>query len=221
MESKMTEQIANRVIKLIKIGIDREGKIGQEFFDELKILHDRSKSFFPREFNDLMRGFKYTLVGAEKVEFLLRLAKILEVIKSLPDELREPEVKIDVESSSLVPLFEIQKSDKDRIFELCNDMRKIVFASEVFDHPHRVRLLNRIAAIEAETHKPKGMFDVVRGGINDLGETLGKFGTDIKPLTDRMREVVGIARKGTKEYDQLPAPDEVKQLPPPRDDETV
>ncbi len=79
-------------------------------------------------------------------------------------------------------------------------------------------MLNRIAAIEAETHKPEGMFDVVRGGIDDLGETLGKFGVNIKPLSDRMNEVVSIARRGTKAYDQLPEPEEVKQLPPPEDD---
>jgi hypothetical protein len=32
-----------------------------------------------------------------------------------------------------------------------------------------------------------------------------------------MREVVSIARKGTKEYDQLPEPDEVKRLPAPEE----
>ncbi|MEM1363150.1 MAG: hypothetical protein AAGF94_15795 [Pseudomonadota bacterium] len=122
-------------------------------------------------------------------------------------------------TSALIPSFIIDEDDKEKISKLCSDMRKIVFASNVFDEPHRLRLLNRIAAIEAETQKPKGMFDVVRGGIDDLGETLGKFGTDIKPLTDRMKEVVSIARRGTKEYDQLPEPEEVKSLPAPTDDE--
>jgi len=94
-------------------------------------------------------------------------------------------------------------------------MRKIVFATTDFDEPHRLRLLNRIAAIEAEVKKPKGMFDVVRAGVSDVGETLGKFGKDIKPLTDRIKEVTSIARKNTSEYDQLPAPEELKRLPPP------
>jgi hypothetical protein len=120
-------------------------------------------------------------------------------------------------NTRLVPLFELGPNDQIRIQGLCEQMRKVVFSTADFDEPHRLRLLNRIAAIEAEIKKPLGMFDVVRGGINDLGETFGKFGKDIKPLTDRMREVVSIARKGTKEYDQLPEPDEVKRLPAPEE----
>jgi len=94
-------------------------------------------------------------------------------------------------------------------------MRKIILATPDFDDPHRVRLLNRLSAIEKEVLKSTGLFDVIRGGMNDLGETLGKFGKDIKPLTDRMREVVSIVRKSTKAYDQLPDPDEIEKLPAP------
>ena len=63
------------------------------------------------------------------------------------------------------------------------------------------------------------MLDVICGGVSDIGETLGKFGVDIKPLTDRMTEVMQITRAGSKEYEQLPAPEEVKQLPKPSDEE--
>jgi hypothetical protein len=217
----MTQEVANRVIALIKKGIEAQGSVGPESFDEIKMFHGRVKQFFPKEFNDLLNESTYTVVSSSNLNTFKRLNKILQVYQSLPEELRNPQIDEAATSTALVPLFELKKSDKDRIFELCADMRKIVFASDVFDQPHRLRLLNRIAAIEAETQKAKGLFDVVRGGINDLGETLGKFGTDIKPLTDRMREVVGIARKGTKEYDQLPPPEEVKQLPPPSDDEMV
>lgn len=144
---------------------------------------------------------------------LHRILSILRTWEALPEGL---DTTIEIpDRDALVPLFEVSQPDAERIFELCVQMRKIVIASEIFDEPHRLRLLNRIAAIEGETHKPKGLFDVVRGGINDLGETLGKFGKDIKPLTDRMKEVVSIARKGAKQYDQLPEPDEVKRLPAP------
>ena len=30
--------------------------------------------------------------------------------------------------------------------------------------------------------RPKGIFDVVSGGLRDLGDTLGKFGTEIRQL---------------------------------------
>ncbi len=143
-----------------------------------------------------------------------RLRKMLEVqIEML--SLTDDTAYYSPDSAKLFPTYELDADEKERIFSLCSQMRKIVLSANGFDEPHRLRLLNRIAAIEAETHKPKGMLDVVLGGVTDVGETLGKFGKDIKPLTDRMKEVAGIARKGTKEYDQIPAPEEVKQLPAP------
>lgn len=145
---------------------------------------------------------------------VIRVLGMLNVVVNILDIEEAPQ-----SSDALIPTFELSENDASRLFELCGQMRRIILGSDVFDEPHRLRLLNRIAAIEAETHKPKGMFDVVRGGINDLGETLGKFGKDVKPLTDRMREVVSIARKGSKQYEQLPEPDEVKRLPAPDQDE--
>jgi hypothetical protein len=50
-----------------------------------------------------------------------------------------------------------------------------------------------------------------------VGEALGKFGKDVKPLFDRMTEIMGIARGKSEEYEQLPPPEEVKRLPPPDD----
>jgi len=97
-------------------------------------------------------------------------------------------------------------------------MRKIIHASEAFDVPHKKRLLNRIAAIEKQVYSDKGLLDVVLGGVSDIGETLGKFGGDIKPLTDRMAEVKKITRSGSEEYKQLPEPDEVKSLPAPEEE---
>ena len=96
-------------------------------------------------------------------------------------------------------------------------MRKIVFSSSIFDAPHRRRLLNRIAAIEHEVHQKQGKLDVILAGVVDVGDALGKFGDKIEPLTKRMKEVAQIARSGSKEYEQIPAPDEIKALPAPED----
>lgn len=114
--------------------------------------------------------------------------------------------------TALLPQFELSDTDKKRVLKLCTDMRKIVLSSTDFDHPHKIRLGNRIAAIEAEVYKDRGLFDVILGGVADVGETLGRFGRDIKPLTDRMTEIRRITQKGTPEYDQIPAPDEVKRI---------
>jgi len=214
----MHSKVIDRVVQIIE-NISRSNDISSADIDELRILHSRTRSSFPNEFNELMESLPYGATATSKKHWAERLIRILKVVASLPDELKQTEFSQEPESTELIPLFELGKSDKVRIFELCTGMRKIIFATQEFDQPHRKRLLDRVAAIEAETHKPKGMFDVVRAGVSDLGETLGKFGKDIKPLTDRMAEVVRITRKGTKEYDQLPPPEEVKRLPAPTEDE--
>ena len=121
-------------------------------------------------------------------------------------------------SPSLLPTFTLDQDDKERVMALCEQLRKIVFQSSVFDTPHKKRLLNRIAAIEEQVQKEKGLYDVILGGITDFGETMNKFGTDIKPIADRIQEIRTITRKNTNEYKQIPAPEEVKKIPAP--DET-
>ena len=79
--------------------------------------------------------------------------------------------------------------------------------------------MNRISAVEIEIHKEHGLYDVILGAIIDFGEAGGKFGGDVKPLTDRIREIASIARKNTKEYEQLPSPDDIGKLPAPEKDE--
>jgi hypothetical protein len=209
-------EIGSKLIKKIKSLQNSSASFREADLDELQILHRHSKDQFPDSFNRIFGSFKYTFVSQSQQEFLARLLRVLEVENSIPEDIR----KVDPTGSvlgELVPTFTLEKKDIGRISELCSAMRKIVFATPDFDAPHKTRLLNRIAAIEAEVHKPKGLFDIVRGGINDLGETLGKFGKDIKPLTERMEEVVKITRRATKEYDQLPPPDEIQQLPKPED----
>lgn len=185
--------------------------------DELFLLSTAAKDSLPPLFHSVVKSFhsSFSNIYDEQVEFVERLARILEVT-----EQHGLVTDTDTESSeALIPTFSVDGDDKTRILLLCEQMRKIVLAADFLDDPHRRRLLNRIAAIESQVHQPKGIFDIVRGGVSDVGETLGKFGKDVKPLTERMKEVVQIARKNTVEYDQLPSPEEVKQLPSPDDDD--
>uniref|UniRef100_UPI003B51914E hypothetical protein n=1 Tax=Roseovarius indicus TaxID=540747 RepID=UPI003B51914E len=190
--------------------MDKSKFIESEHFDELEVYIDAKPTLFPKRAVTLLKNPGTT--SAARHQVIHRVLTILEALKKVPENIQEDALAT---SDALIPSFSLPEKDKDRIAELCEKMRRIIFSTTDFDEPHRLRLLNRIAAIEAEIHKPKGMFDVVRGGIDDLGETLGKFGKDIKPLTDRMQEVVSIARKNTKEYDQLPEPEEIKRLPSP------
>lgn len=183
-------------------------------FDELSIYFEADKEIFPHQIGALLAALPSEDI--QRTETAERINSIIRAHSFLPKELDPP--KRAVVSDELVPHFSLPPDEAKRISVLCEQMRKIVFSSTQIDHAHKVRLLNRISAIEAETQKGRGLFDVVRGGINDLGETLGKFGSDIKPLTDRMQEVVSITRRRTKQYDQLPEPEEIKRLPKPNDE---
>ena len=173
--------------------VDAAGEVVPDRLVNLKGSIDSFNSDYPDTYRELWE----------------RLVRIIETHKRIP---QTSTVGFEEADDRLIPKFELPDKDKERIFELCSQMRKIILASQVFDQPHRRRLLDRIAGIEHQVEQPKGMLDVVRAGVSDVGETLGKFGTDIKPLTDRMKEVADIARRGSKEYDQIPAPDEVKQI---------
>lgn len=182
--------------------------------DEIVMLAEACKEQLPDRLNKVIEEFDehFSVSGFDKrAEFLDRALRIIKVSGSIPTQ------SVSTDPGGLLPTFELEKKDKERVLKLCEDMRKIIFASPDFDEPHKKRLLNRVAAIEKQVLSPKGIFDVVLGGVSDVGETLGKFGKDVKPLTDRMDEIAKITRKGTKEYDQIPAPDEVKKLPSPRD----
>ena len=213
----MSEAISEKLQSLLQ-RLEQSGQtIEPEDVDEIKILHSYCRDEFPDSFNNVIESYSYRDDNREKIRFIRRLLRIFEVERSIPSEIKIKAAKSHHRETDLKPTFEIKQEDKDRIFDLCCKMRNIILATIEFDEPHRRRLLNRIAAIEAETQKPLGMFDVVLGGVSDIGETLGKFGKDIKPLTDRMAEVARIARKGTKEYDQIPAPEEIEKLPKPED----
>lgn len=206
--------LRKRLLNKMEICVSRS-RCKLQDVDEIQILHSHCAQTFPDSSNDLFKEYQNSSTESARVNWLSRLLNILSIENSIPDEVKSISKHDATNNLDLVPMFEISEKDKLRIFDLCDKMRKIVLATVEFDQPHKIRLLNRIAAIEAETQKPRGMFDVVLGGVSDVGETLGKFGKDIKPLTDRMKEVAGITRKGTKEYDQIPAPDEIKQLPKP------
>jgi len=154
---------------------------------------------------------------SEMTRLLGLMEGVLEDERYKVEQEKEQQLAIEnkTELQDFVPTFSLNAKDKDRVLELCADMRKIILATVEFDNAHKVRLSNRIFSIEAEVHKKKGLFDVVLGGVSDIGETLGKFGKDIKPLTDRMAEVKKITRKNTQAYDQIPAPEEIKRLPKP------
>jgi len=67
--------------------------------------------------------------------------------------------------------------------------------------------------------KPKGRLDTILAGFRDIGKTGGQFGEDIKPLIESLEEINKIVRSHTKGYENLPAPEDRKNLPAPKSEE--
>jgi len=208
----MAESVKSAARKVISRMLESDGKYSRADFDELIMILDHAPSEFPERMHSIAREFdrNFKMTGYSRQIQAERLHRVLDLHEKYP-----PPKKSIVEGSELLPTFKLQKKDKDRVLGLCAQMRKIVLSTEAFDQPHKRRLLNRIAGIENQVEQPKGLLDVVLAGVSDVGETLGKFGQDIKPLTDRMQEVSKIARANSEEYKQIPSPDEIKQLPAP------
>lgn len=185
--------------------------------DEIEFIARSIESELPYQFRKMLNEFESedkVKYGSNRYELLERLHRIFMAAKEFPP----PDFKVAL-SEELLPTFKLPEGDKEKVLKLCEQMRAIVNSSDILDDAHRRRLLSRISAIEYQIHQPKGIFDVIKGGVSDVGEALGKFGKDIKPLTDRMSEVNEIIRENTGEYDQLPPPEEQAKLPAPNEDD--
>lgn len=219
MKVSEQEQINSRIQALLDLAessglkYDDIGKITQADFDELQTLSMLAGSALPETYQSILSKTKFSMDGRDQKNLAERLKRSLLVAE------KYGLASTSLTTDELIPTFSLEKSDHERLSKLCGDMRNIVFSSQFFDDPHKRRLLNRIAAIENEAMKEKGNLDTVLAGIVDVGDALGAFGRKVEPLTKRMQEVAGIAKKGSREYDQLPSPNEIKALPSPEDDE--
>lgn len=208
----MQQDIEGRIVAYIDELINQDG-LSEIDGDELFILIDSIEGNLPERFISLAHSIDGAFEHWENFDLqvvLSRLLRILEVSKSLP--------KATTAAENDLAYFQITQAEKDAITMLASDMRKIISTSTQFDRPHKVRLLKRISAIEEEVQKEKGMFDVILGGINDIGETAGKFGDDVKPLVERMAEIEQITRGKSPDYAQLEKPAELLKLDDKTDD---
>ena len=218
-EDQQVSEAELRLQELIEIGLTARGtglELGpwtEADYDELQIIAQLLGRRLPAKFHSVV-NLDYEGLSDSQLSRAQRLERALKVDRKFG---RPDDTSISG-TSELTPVFELKEQEKKRVLRLTSQMRSIVFSSQIFDEPHKRRLLNRIAAMEKEIHQPKGKLDVILAGVSDVGDTLRKFGGDLKPLTDRMREVKNIAQTNSKEYAQIPPPDEQKKLPAPSEE---
>jgi len=145
------------------------------------------------------------------------ITAVRDVISTLEQEAKREAKKRDQERTfevardhypSLIPgsfAYEFLESDYNRIQELVGELRTLTTESTQIDPQHKRRLLKRIEKLQQELNKKMSNLDLFWGFLGEAGVALGKFGEDVKPLTDRICEVLSIAAKTEARANGLPS----------------
>lgn len=101
-------------------------------------------------------------------------------------------------------IYEFEFDDLKQILKALNEIRYLITKSEVIDEKHKRRLLTRMEKLQSELHEKVSDLDMLWGLIGDAGVVLGKFGKDVKPIVDRIKEVTKITWKAQSKAEGLP-----------------
>ena len=88
--------------------------------------------------------------------------------------------------------YEFSDSDISTIQRLISELREEISQSKVLEENHKQRLLVRLEKLQQEFHKKMSNLDRFWAFLGEAGSQLGQFGEDVKPLTDRIREMAGV-----------------------------
>ena len=111
--------------------------------------------------------------------------------------------------------YEFTKDDKERAHHIISELRRLLSSSKVFEEKHRRRLLIKLERLQKELHLTVSSMDHFWGLIGDAGVALGKFGDDVRPLVERIRELADIAWRTQANAEGLPRNAPFPQLPKP------
>ena len=101
--------------------------------------------------------------------------------------------------------YEFSQGDLERIQQLINELREKISASTFIEPDHKQRLLGRLERLQRELHKKVSSLDQFWGLIGEAGIVIGKFGTDAKPIVDRIREIAQIVWTTQARMEELPS----------------
>lgn len=108
--------------------------------------------------------------------------------------------------------YEFSQGDLDRIQTLVNELREHVSKSGDFEDEHKRRLLSRLEKLQSELHKKMSDLDKFWGLIGDAGVAVGKFGNDVKPIVERIKEITEIVWRTQARAEELPSDSPLPKL---------
>ena len=100
--------------------------------------------------------------------------------------------------------YEFSEDDIGKIQGLINELRDLIADSELLEDDYKKRLLRRLEQLQSELHKRVSDLDRFWGFVGDAGVMLGKFGEDLRPIVDRIKELAEIVWKAQARSENLP-----------------
>lgn len=154
--------------------------------------------------------FNFPYVGENKHDNIGRIHKFFEEADT---EIAKGVAKLSIDhfktrfatKFSRIFLYEFSEGDLNRIQELINELRQLISDSKLFSENHKARLLKRLERLQSELHKKVTDLDRFWGLIGEAGIAIGKFGNDVKPIVDRIREIADIVWRTQARAEELPS----------------
>lgn len=88
--------------------------------------------------------------------------------------------------------YEFSEGDLKRIQDLINELRDLISASEDLEAKHKRRILNKLNKLQSEIHKSVSDLDTLYGSVIELSVLARIVGENLKPVVDRIRELMSI-----------------------------
>lgn len=206
---------ADRLVRLIRRLDRQDDGFDQADLDEMRVLHEYCRDELPQVFNDVLDGANLDLYTSDRKVLLHRLVHIHGVARRIPAAAQKA-ISGGIDQEELLPSFTLDRAAAARVNALCDEARRLAGASDALGDAGRRHVLSRLAAIRIEILKPVGLFDIIRGALDDLINLLGPAGAAASPLIHPLEEIVTITRNATRAYDALPSPDTTRRLPGPK-----
>jgi hypothetical protein len=116
---------------------------------------------------------------------------------------------------SVTASFALTADAKKNAVRLCSEIRKHITESDDFDESHKIRLMKKLGSLEQELQRKSGLLAVALSSLEEVGNSLGRFGESSKPFFDRVNDLRKTIETASNEVKQIEKSADPKQLPKP------
>lgn len=189
-------------------------------------------------YNKAIGAYGYLLAYAKRLDFSIPhvasegdRVKNITAIRSFVNQLSSQAEKIYTEKTMHLAsekfdllfgnefYYELDQKDIDKIQNLINELRDLITNTDEIPEEQRTRLLKRLEELQVALNQRISNFDKFWGVAVEISGYMGQIGKNVKPVTDRLMEILNIVSKAMKIATGtflLEAPnEETRQIGPP------